>query len=306
MTSGAVTLSPRATIITAYALLGFANFASIGIQIGGIGGIAPSRRADLAPLRPPGHDRRQPGRLHVGHPRGDAPVSDLMARLDEAAAVVRERTSLRPTIGVVPAPASAPSPTAWRTRKWSPSTQIPHFPAPTVAGHAGALVVGVRGQCRSPSCKGRVHAYEGYALDQVVFPARVLGRLGVRTLVVTNAARGDQPALPARRADDPERPHQPSRQPPHRPQRGPARPTLPRHVGRLRPDAAERALAVCDERGGHGSRGRLHRRPRAVLRDARRDPHGPDPGRRRGRHVDGARRSSPPATWGCGSSPSPA
>ena len=48
VTSGAVSLSPRATIITAYALLGFANFASIGIQIGGIGGIAPSRRADLA------------------------------------------------------------------------------------------------------------------------------------------------------------------------------------------------------------------------------------------------------------------
>jgi CNT family concentrative nucleoside transporter len=48
MTSGAVSLSPRATIITAYALLGFANFASIGIQIGGIGGIAPSRRSDLA------------------------------------------------------------------------------------------------------------------------------------------------------------------------------------------------------------------------------------------------------------------
>jgi CNT family concentrative nucleoside transporter len=48
MTSGAVSLSPRAAVITAYALLGFANFASIGIQIGGIGGIAPSRRGDLA------------------------------------------------------------------------------------------------------------------------------------------------------------------------------------------------------------------------------------------------------------------
>ena len=48
VTSGAVSLSPRATVITAYALLGFANFASIGIQIGGIGGLAPSRRADLA------------------------------------------------------------------------------------------------------------------------------------------------------------------------------------------------------------------------------------------------------------------
>jgi CNT family concentrative nucleoside transporter len=48
VTAGTVTLSPRATIITAYALLGFANFPSIGIQIGGIGGLAPSRRGDLA------------------------------------------------------------------------------------------------------------------------------------------------------------------------------------------------------------------------------------------------------------------
>jgi CNT family concentrative nucleoside transporter len=48
VTAGAVSLSPRSLVITAYALLGFANFASIGIQIGGIGGLAPSRRSDLA------------------------------------------------------------------------------------------------------------------------------------------------------------------------------------------------------------------------------------------------------------------
>ena len=48
VTAGAVSLSPRSMVITAYALLGFANFASIGIQIGGIGGLAPSRRSDLA------------------------------------------------------------------------------------------------------------------------------------------------------------------------------------------------------------------------------------------------------------------
>jgi CNT family concentrative nucleoside transporter len=48
VTAGAVNLSPRSMVISAYALLGFANFASIGIQIGGIGGLAPSRRADLA------------------------------------------------------------------------------------------------------------------------------------------------------------------------------------------------------------------------------------------------------------------
>ena len=69
-----------------------------------------------------------------------------------------------------------------------PYAEIPHFPASTVVGHSGALVLG---RCRGVPVavmKGRVHFYEGYSLEQVVFPARVLGRLGIHTLVVTNAA----------------------------------------------------------------------------------------------------------------------
>ena len=69
-----------------------------------------------------------------------------------------------------------------------PFASIPHFPASTVAGHGGALVLGRSGSVPVAVMKGRVHHYEGYSLADVVFPVRVLGRLGVKTLVVTNAA----------------------------------------------------------------------------------------------------------------------
>jgi purine-nucleoside phosphorylase len=75
-----------------------------------------------------------------------------------------------------------------------PFREIPHFPASTVEGHGGALVVGRSGASPVAVLKGRVHFYEGYGLDEVVFPVRVLGRLGVRTLVVTNAAGAINPA----------------------------------------------------------------------------------------------------------------
>jgi purine-nucleoside phosphorylase len=69
-----------------------------------------------------------------------------------------------------------------------PFAEVPHFPASTVAGHGGALVVGRSRGVPVAVMKGRVHFYERYTLEQVVFPVRVLGRLGVRTLVLTNAA----------------------------------------------------------------------------------------------------------------------
>jgi len=67
---------------------------------------------------------------------------------------------------------------------------IPHFPRPTVEGHSGRLVVGTLAGTRVAVMQGRVHAYEGYSPDEVTFPVRVLGRLGITTMVVTNAAGG--------------------------------------------------------------------------------------------------------------------
>jgi purine-nucleoside phosphorylase len=79
-----------------------------------------------------------------------------------------------------------------QTRK-VPYATIPHFPRTTVTGHAGALVLG-KLQDRSVFClQGRAHYYEGYSMRTVTFPVRVLGALGVKTLILTNAAGGLNP-----------------------------------------------------------------------------------------------------------------
>jgi purine-nucleoside phosphorylase len=115
-------------------------------------------------------------------------VTSLLGRLDEAAAFVRARTALLPTVGVVLGSGLGAFADALAEAVSVPFASIPHFPASTVAGHGGALVLGRSGRVPVAVMKGRVHHYEGYSLADVVFPVRVLGRLGVKTLVVTNAA----------------------------------------------------------------------------------------------------------------------
>src|SRR5215831_4387988 len=68
--------------------------------------------------------------------------------------------------------------------------EIPEFPRSTVAGHAGKLYFGAVDQVPVVVLSGRIHYYEGHSMTSVVFPARVLGRLGCRTVIVTNAAGG--------------------------------------------------------------------------------------------------------------------
>ncbi|MFZ5641811.1 MAG: purine-nucleoside phosphorylase [Bacillota bacterium] len=71
-----------------------------------------------------------------------------------------------------------------------PYSDIPNFPVSTVEGHAGQLVVGRLEGKRVVAMQGRFHYYEGYPLQQVVFPVRVMSKLGIKVLVVTNAAGG--------------------------------------------------------------------------------------------------------------------
>lgn len=68
--------------------------------------------------------------------------------------------------------------------------EIPDFPVSTVEGHAGQLVIGTLGNIQVVAMQGRFHFYEGYSLDKVTFPVRVMKELGVDTLIVTNAAGG--------------------------------------------------------------------------------------------------------------------
>jgi purine-nucleoside phosphorylase len=73
--------------------------------------------------------------------------------------------------------------------------EIPHWPVSTVPGHKGRLVSGLMEGISVLIMQGRVHFYEGYAIQDVVFPVRVFGMLGIQTLVLTNAAGGINPGL---------------------------------------------------------------------------------------------------------------
>ena len=76
-----------------------------------------------------------------------------------------------------------------------PYSEIPHFPQSTVEGHSGRIVAGLLGGAPVIIMQGRVHFYEGYSPLEVTFPMRVLGMLGVRAVVLTNAAGGIQSGL---------------------------------------------------------------------------------------------------------------
>ncbi|MBD3308827.1 purine-nucleoside phosphorylase, partial [candidate division KSB3 bacterium] len=78
-----------------------------------------------------------------------------------------------------------------------PYAEIPHFPQSTVVGHKGRLVFQRFDGCTVVAMQGRLHYYEGYSMEEVTFPVRVLGSLGIRRLILTNAAGGVNPDFAA-------------------------------------------------------------------------------------------------------------
>ena len=77
-----------------------------------------------------------------------------------------------------------------------PYASIPHFPVSTVEGHAGNWHAGTLAGKRVYVMQGRFHAYEGYSMEEVTMPVRVMARLGVKTLLLTNAAGGVNTSFP--------------------------------------------------------------------------------------------------------------
>ena len=123
--------------------------------------------------------------------------ADLRTRLDYAVAWVRGKTDLRPAVGVVLGSGLGAFADRLERQVVVPYEEIPGFPISRVAGHAGRLVVGELGgpggAVTVATMQGRVHAYEGWSAAEVAFGARVLCALGVRALLVTNAAGGINP-----------------------------------------------------------------------------------------------------------------
>jgi purine-nucleoside phosphorylase len=107
-----------------------------------------------------------------------------------AAEFVGRRTELRPKIAIVLGSGLGAFAEQLEGATAISFGEIPHFPQSTVPGHSGKLVIGKVAGVPLAVMQGRVHAYEGYSSEEVTFPVRVLGRMGVKTLVLTNAAGG--------------------------------------------------------------------------------------------------------------------
>jgi purine-nucleoside phosphorylase len=112
------------------------------------------------------------------------------SRAETAAQFVLSQTPLRPTVGLVLGSGLGGFADEFSEATRIPYANIPFFPRSTAVGHAGQMVIGKVGDIAVAAMQGRVHLYEGYSAKEAAFPIRVFGRVGIRALILTNAAGG--------------------------------------------------------------------------------------------------------------------
>ena len=115
---------------------------------------------------------------------------ELQDKINAAAAYILSAVSLRPTVGMVLGSGLGDFADTLEDPVRIPYTQIPNFPVPTIAGHAGALVFGKKQGKDVVVLQGRIHYYEGLSQKEITLPIRVLAAIGVKQLVLTNACGG--------------------------------------------------------------------------------------------------------------------
>ena len=117
-------------------------------------------------------------------------MPDQFTLADSAAQLILRRTSLRPRIGLVLGSGLGGFADSLTDAARVPYAEIPAFPQSTAIGHAGRMVIGNAGSVPVAAMQGRVHLYEGYSPQEITFPIRVFARIGVRAVILTNAAGG--------------------------------------------------------------------------------------------------------------------
>lgn len=120
-------------------------------------------------------------------------IEQFQANLKEAADFIRTRTDTKPKIGIILGTGLGSLVDGIELEAEVGYEDIPHFPVSTVESHAGKLLFGTLKGKDVVCMQGRFHYYEGYSFKQIVFPARVMGQLGIETLVVSNASGGMNP-----------------------------------------------------------------------------------------------------------------
>src|SRR5699024_3806700 len=113
-----------------------------------------------------------------------------MSKYTEAKKTIQSYTSIKPEIGLILGSGLGVMADDIKNPVIIPYEEIPHFPTSTVSGHKGRLVIGTLHNKQVIAMQGRFHYYEGYTMEQVTFPVRVMSELSIHSLIITNAAGG--------------------------------------------------------------------------------------------------------------------
>ncbi len=123
-------------------------------------------------------------------------MADLYERIRESAAFIKKAADTRPSFGIILGSGLGGLAKKIKGKATIPYEEIPNFPVSTVKGlHAGNLILGELSGKQVVAMEGRVHYYEGYTLEQVTFPIRVMRALGAKSLILTSAVGGMDPDL---------------------------------------------------------------------------------------------------------------
>ncbi len=117
----------------------------------------------------------------------------MLKAINETISYIRSRTSLQPETAIILGTGLGSIADEVKAKTIIPYERIPNFPVSTVEGHDGKLIIGTYAGKEIVVLKGRFHFYEGYTMDEVTFPVRVLKFLGIKTLFISNAAGGMNP-----------------------------------------------------------------------------------------------------------------
>lgn len=121
----------------------------------------------------------------------------LYEQIQESVATIRRKVTLTPQVAVILGTGLGRVGEHLSRPQRMPYREIPHFPVSTVESHKGELVIGTIGDKVVAAMEGRFHRYEGYTMQQVTYPVRVLRALGTQVLIVSNACGGMNPAYQA-------------------------------------------------------------------------------------------------------------
>jgi purine-nucleoside phosphorylase len=120
-------------------------------------------------------------------------MENLLKKIEETLDVIRKRTKDSYSVGIILGTGLGGLVKEIKIEHEIDYADLPHFPLSTVESHKGKLIFGIIGDKKVVAMQGRFHFYEGYTMQQIVYPVRVMKFLGVKTLLVSNACGGMNP-----------------------------------------------------------------------------------------------------------------